>query len=182
MQTGIDFLREQVDQAIVLHEALIASMTSHESEADDQRYQDLCGRHAAHMRGHQRLLQAFQSKLGDQPSTPAPADILGAVKRVAGTAVGLARTLADTSQSDYSRLTGDLTLVRQLEVTFRTFRDAGRELGISDLAKLGEIAERHHDEYSAEAKRLLTQLFIERAKDAAAIVRPVTEHHADSAG
>jgi len=180
MQTGIDFLRDQVDQAIALHQALIASMTSHESEADDQRYRDLCGRHAAHMRGHQHLLEAFREKLTDHTTTSA--DVLSAVKRAAGTAMGLARSLADTTQSDYSRLSGDLTLVRQLEVTFRTFREAGRQLGISELAKLGEIAERHHDEYSAEAKRLLTQLFIERARDSASTTKPVTEHRAESSG
>src|SRR4051812_26844831 len=115
MQTGIDFLREQLDQAISLHQALITSMTSHESEADDQRYQDLCGRHAAPMRQHQAMLETFRSKLGDRQPTQNPADILGVVKRAAGSAVGLARSLADTTQTDYTRLAGDLALVRQLE-------------------------------------------------------------------
>jgi ferritin-like metal-binding protein YciE len=181
MQTGIDFLRDQVDDAIALHKALIESMSTHESDADDQRYRDLCIRHEPHMRQHQTMLERLRASLGTQSST-APADVIGAMKKAAGTALGIARSFADTPQSDYMRLVGDLALVRQLEVTFRTFRDAGRQLGITQLAKLGEVAERHHDDYSAEAKRLLTQMFVERAKDAASIVKPMTESRADSLG
>ena len=66
-------------------------------------------------------------------------------------------------------------MARQLEVTFKIFRDAGRELRITRLAHFGEVAERHHDEYSADAKRLLTQMFVERAQSAGETVRSTAE-------
>src|SRR3954471_674092 len=184
MQTGIEFLKDQVDNAIAQHRALVDSMSDHESQADDQRYRDLCMRHAPRMREHQRMLEEFRASLGNtSTSTSAsPADIVGAAKRVAGTAFAAARSLADTPQSDYMRLVGDLALARNLEVTFKTFRDAGRQLGIERLAQLGEVSERHHDEYSAEAKRLIQQMFVERAQGAADVVRGVTDARADFRG
>src|ERR1051325_3410726 len=166
MRTGVEFLRDQGDDGISTHTLLRRSMTDHESTAADQRYQDLCFRHEPHMRQHQRLLEEVRATLGKVDTTPTPADVVDAVKRMAGSAFGTVRSLADAPQSDYSRLMDDLALVRQLEVSFKIFREAGRQLGIEPLARLGEIAERHHDEYSAEvrhhdeysaeAKRLLT--------------------------
>jgi hypothetical protein len=185
MQTGIEFLKDQVDIAIAQHRALIDSMSDHESQADDQRYRDLCMRHEPRMREHQRMLENFRASL-ESPSTAmastSPADIVGAAKRMAGTAFAAARSLADTSQSDYARLIGDLALARNLEVTFKTFRDAGRQLGIDRLAQLGEVAERHHDDYSADARRLIQQMFVEHAQGAAEVVRGVTDARADFRG
>jgi hypothetical protein len=64
-------------------------------------------------------------------------------------------------------------------VTFKTFRDAGRALRIDGLTKLGEMAERHHDDYSADAKRLLLQMFLERAQGSADVTRAVVDSRAD---
>jgi hypothetical protein len=192
MQNGIDFLKEQLDDAVASHSALLQSMSDHESQANDARYRDLCDRHLPRMREHQRALEEFRATLGSNttasgsstnaggiPMPPSPQDIVGAIKRVAGTALGVTRSFADTPQSDYTRLMGDIALARQLEVTFKTFRDAGRELHIDRLAQLGEMAERHHDDYSAEAKRLILQMFIERAQGAADVVRNVSDSRAD---
>lgn len=183
MQTGIDFLKEQLDDAIAAHSGLLQSMSDHEGEADDQRYRDLCSRHLPRMSEHQRSLEEFRAILGSttprSSTPPSPQDIVGAIKRVAGSAFATARSLADAPQSDYLRLMGDLALARQLEVTFKTFRDAGRELRIERLAQLGEMAERHHDDYSAEAKRLVLQMFVERAQGAAEVARTVSDSRAD---
>jgi hypothetical protein len=66
-------------------------------------------------------------------------------------------------------------------VTFKTFRDAGRTLRLDHLAHFGETAERHHDDYSADAKRLLLQMFVERAQDATDGARSVAaDSRADS--
>jgi hypothetical protein len=111
------------------------------------------------MREHQLMLEDLRTKLGAGKN-------LG---------VRIARSPADARVSDYQRLSADLDLARQLEVTFKTFRDAGRSLRIDDLARLGEMAERHHDDYSADAKRLLLQMFMERAQDATEAVRRVAE-------
>jgi hypothetical protein len=155
MQSGIDFLRTQVAEAAAVHSSLLESMIYHESEADDQRYRDLCDRHLPRMREHQLMLDDLRNTLG------APTHLR----------VRVARSLADARVSDYQRLEADLDLARQLEVTFKTFRDAGRSLRIDVLSRLGEMAERHHDDYSADAKRLLLQMFIERADGAADTVR-----------
>ncbi|HET9425987.1 MAG TPA: hypothetical protein VFO55_11485, partial [Gemmatimonadaceae bacterium] len=154
MQSGIDFLRAQVDDAVAIHSSLLQSMDSHEAEANDPRYRDLCERHLPRMREHQFALEELRTVLGQPAAGSPPAEIAGAIRKAAGSAIGIARSLADTAVSDYERLASDLDLARRLEVTFKTFRDAGRQLRIDRLAKLGEMAERHHDDYSAEAKRL----------------------------
>ena len=166
MQSGIDFLRAQVDEATAIHSSLLESVIYHESEANDPRYRDLCDRHLPRMREHQLMLDELRATLG--AGTPFPA-------------IRVTRGVADAPSSDYKRLSADLDLARRLEVTFKTFRDAGRSLRIDRLARLGETAERHHDDYSADAKRLLLQMFIERADGASDVVRvAATDSRADS--
>jgi hypothetical protein len=53
---------------------------------------------------------------------------------------------------------------RQAEDTFKTFRDAGRALGNTQLSQIGETGERHHDEYNREANRLVQLMFIEHVR------------------
>lgn len=166
MQSGIDFLRSQVAEAAAVHSALLESMIYHESEADDSRYRDLCDRHLPRMREHQLMLDELKTTLGGPRDFPQ---------------VRVPRSLADARVSDYQRLSEDLDLARRLEVTFKTFRDAGRTLRIDRLARLGEMAERHHDDYSADAKRLLLQMFIERAESDLENARRLTaDSRADS--
>jgi len=151
MQSGIDFLRAQVAEAASVHSSLLESMIYHESEANDPRYRDLCDRHLPRMREHQLMLEDLRSSLSAGATFPP---------------IRMAHAFADSPISDYKRLSDDLDMARRLEVTFKTIRDAGRSLKIDRLARLGEMAERHHDEYSSDAKRLLLQMFIERAHDA----------------
>jgi hypothetical protein len=74
----------------------------------------------------------------------------------------MARDLADAArESDFLRLVGDIVTSRQSEDTFKTFRDAGRQLGLQRLAQIGEQGERDHDEYAKDANRLVAQLFVE---------------------
>lgn len=158
MESGIDFLRSQISNAVMQHGTFLKSLEDHESEAQDERFRDLCTRHIPHMREHQRMLEQLQQDLhgGD-----------GAVKKVLGTALGVARDLADVArQNDFFRLVGDIVMARQAEDTFKTFREAGRQLGIRRLAQLGELAERHHDSYVHEANRLVQQMFVESARGA----------------
>lgn len=179
MLSGIDFIRAQVDDAVAVHSSLLQSMQSHEAEANDTRYRDLCDRHLPHMREHQLMLEELRTVLGsgaDATSPPTPAAV---IRKAVGSAVGMAQSLADAPTSDYERLESDLDLARRLEVTFKTFRDAGRALRIDRLAKVGELAERHHDDYSADAKRLLFQMFVERAQGAADVLRTVVDSRAD---
>jgi hypothetical protein len=181
MQSGIEFLRAQVADATAVHSALLESMNYHESEANDPRYRDLCDRHLPRMHAHQLRLEQLRDSLGAQKVANPPAELVGALRKAAGNAMGLVQSLADAPLSDYQRLSADLDLARRLEVTFKTFRDAGRALHIDSIAKVGEEAERHHDEYSADAKRLLLQMFIERAQSAAEVFREASaDGRADS--
>jgi hypothetical protein len=93
--------------------------------------------------------------------------------------MGVARDLADVvRESDFLRLVGDVVMARQAEDTFKTFREAGRTLGLQQLAQIGEIGERHHDEYVKEANKLVQQFFVEHVRGSEDAIRvaeqPVT--------
>jgi hypothetical protein len=133
------------------------------------------------MREHQRMLEELQRAIGTGNARDrSPLDnIGGTLKRVAGTAMGMAKDLADAPrQSDYLRLVEDIVLARQSEDTFKTFREGGRQLGIQQLAQVGEIGERHHDDYAKEANRLVQQMFVEHARGAEQLIisRTTPEH------
>ena len=171
MESGIEFLRSQVNNAVMQHGAFLQSLLDHESQAEDERYRNLCARHIPRMREHQRMLEEFQRSIGAESSGRAEGNVLenvaGAMKRAAGTALGMAKDLADAPrQSDFLRLVGDIVMSRQSEDTFKTFREAGRQLGLDQLAQMGEMGERHHDDYADEANRLAQQIFVERARGA----------------
>lgn len=172
MENGLPFLKSQIDNAVSQHALLLRSLQENESLAQDERYRDLCARHLPHMREHQRMLESFQEKLGGVST--GSTGISATVKDLAGKAMGLAKDLADAPrQNDFTRLLDDLVRARQCEDTFKLFREAGRTMGLSELAQIGEIAERHHDDYAQDASRLVQQMFVERARGAEQIVRSV---------
>src|SRR5688500_6547071 len=163
MDRGIDFLKSQVSNAVMQHRTMLQSIEDHESQAKDARFRDLCSRHIAKMREHQRMLEDYQGSLGGGE---------GLVKKAAGVAFGVARDLADVvRESDFLRLVGDVVMARQAEDTFKTFREAGRALNIQQLATIGEVGERHHDEYVKEANKLAQQMFIEHVRGAEGAVQ-----------
>ena len=163
MERGIDFLTGQVSNAVMQHRTLLQSLEDHESQAQDPRFRDLCSRHIPRMREHQRMLEDYQAALGGGG---------GIVKKAAGVALGVARDLADVArESDFLRLVGDIVMARQAEDTFKTFREAGRTLNIQQLATIGEIGERHHDDYVKEANKLAQQMFVEHARGAEGTAR-----------
>ena len=122
----------------------------------DGRFRDLCSRHIPRVREHQRMLEEYQTALGAEA---------GEGKKILGAMLGKARDLADSArESDFLRLVGDIVMSRQAEDTFKTFRDGGRALGNTQLAQIGEMGERHHDEYNREANRLVQLMFIEHVR------------------
>jgi hypothetical protein len=162
MDRGIDFLKSQINNAVAQHQTFLRALQDHESQADDPRFRDLCTRFIPKAREHQRMLEDYQLKVGAEA---------GVTKKALGAALGVARDLADAArESDFLRLVGDIVLARQAEDTFKTFREAGRALGDTELARVGEIGERGHDEYVKEANRLVQQLFIEHARTGTADV------------
>lgn len=156
MERGLDFLKSQINNAVMQHTAFLESLEGHEQQADDSRFRDLCSRHIPRVREHQRMLEDYQKMLGAEA---------GSGKKVLGAVLGKARDLADAArESDFLRLVGDIVMSRQAEDTFKTFRDAGRALGNTQLAEIGEVGERHHDEYNREANRLVQQMFVEHVR------------------
>ena len=170
MERGIEFLKAQVNNAVMQHRTFLQSLEDHEGQAEDRRFRDLCGRHIPRMREHQRMLEEYQQQLGAGE---------GLVKKAMGKAMGVARDLADAGrESDFLRLVGDIVMARQSEDTFKTFREAGKALGNTQLQQIGDTGERHHDEYVKEANRLVQQMFVEHVQGvdaAAAQTRTSTE-------
>ena len=156
MERGQDFLKSQVNNAVMQHQTFLKNLEDHESQAEDPRFRDLCSRFIPHVREHQRMLEQYQASIGAEA---------GAGKKALGAALGFARDLADAArESDFLRLVGDIVTSRQSEDTFKTFREAGRALGDAQLAQIGEMGERHHDEYAKEANRLVQQMFVEHVR------------------
>ena len=156
MERGTEFLKAQVNNAVMQHRTFLQALEDHEGQAEDVRFRDLCGRHIPHMREHQRMLEDYQQQLGAEE---------GMVKKAMGKAMGIARDLADSArESDFLRLVGDIVMARQSEDTFKTFREAGKALANEQLQRIGDIGERHHDEYVKEANRLAQSMFVEHVQ------------------
>lgn len=163
MERGVDFLRSQVANAVLVHRTYVRSLEDHEGQASDERYRNLCARALPKAIEHQRMLEEYQNALGAGE---------GLVKKAIGTAIGAARDLADVVQTDeFMRLCGDIIIARQLEDTFKTFREAGRTLGLQQLARIGEVGERDHDEFVKDANRLAQQMFSERVRGSESSLR-----------
>ncbi|HUQ45760.1 MAG TPA: hypothetical protein VM033_03865 [Gemmatimonadaceae bacterium] len=156
MDRGKDFLKSQVNNAVMQHKAFVENLVDHEKQAEDERFRALCAKFLPKAAAHQQMLEDYQRELGAET---------GAGKLWLGKAIGMARDLADAArESDFLRLVGDIVTSRQSEDTFKTFREAGRQLGIQRLAQIGEHGERDHDEYAKEANRLCAQLFAEHVR------------------
>jgi len=173
MDRGIDFLRSQINNAVMQHRTFLENLRDHESQAEDERYRALCTGFVPRAASHQQMLEDYQREIGAETGT---------AKEMLGKALGMARDLADAArESDFLRLVGDIVTSRQSEDTFKTFREAGRQLGLERLAQIGEQGERHHDDFNREANRLVQQLFVEHVRqgDTAGLnLRPSTSTNA----
>ena len=157
MDRGLDFIKSQVNNAVMQHKTFLDSLVDHEKEAEDPRFRDLCSQFIPSAREHQRMLEQYQHELGADS---------GVGKKVLGRVLSAGKDLADMArESDFIRLVEDIVMSRQSEDTFKTFRDAGRTLGMRRLAEIGEMGERHHDEFNRNANRLVQTMFVELAQD-----------------
>ena len=156
MDRGIDFLKSQINNAVMQHGTLLKNLEDHEKQAEDPRFRDLCSRSIPQMREHQRMLERYQQDIGAEA---------GVGKNLLGKAMGVARDLADAArESDFLRIVGDIVTARQSQDTFATFRFAGKELANPQLEQIGQVGERHHEEFVREANRLVQQMFVEHAR------------------
>ena len=159
MDRGMDFLKSQINNAVMQHQTFLENLEDHEGQAEDQRFRDLCSKSIPQMREHQRMLEQYQQQIGAE---------LGAGKKILGKALGIGRDLADAArESDFLRLVGDIVTARQSQDTAGTFRDAGRMLGNDQLSQLGETLERHHAEYVREANSLVVLMFVDHVRGTA---------------
>jgi cell division septum initiation protein DivIVA len=157
MDRGIDFLKSQINNAVMQHQTFVDNLADHEKQADDARFRALCSRFLPKAQANQRMLEDYQRELGAET---------GAAKKMLGKALGAARDLADAArESDFLRLVGDIVTSRQSEDTFKTFREAGRALGIARLQQIGDVGEREHDEFHREGNRLAQQMFVELVRE-----------------
>jgi len=157
MEQGRDFLRSQVNNAVAQHKAFLDSLADHARQAKDVRFRELCNRHLGAMHKHQGMLESYQRSLGGGE---------GAAQKVIATIANAGKDLVDAArQDDFVRLVGDIVMARQAEDTFKAFRDAGRELGEMELARIGEEGERDMDRYVEAANRLVRDMFVECAQE-----------------
>jgi hypothetical protein len=163
MDKGMDFLKSQINNAVAQHRAFTDSLRSHADSADDPRFRALCEKFLPRMTQHQGMLEQYQRSIGAGEG--------GVKKAISGVLETGKEWLTASRGDDYLGLVGDIVMARQAEDTFKTFREGGRILGEESLRKLGELGEREHDEYVAEANRLIQQLFVEHVQVAAPVSR-----------
>jgi hypothetical protein len=163
MEKGTDFLKSQVNNAVMQHKTFVDSLSAHADQAEDERFAVLCRKYLPRMMQHQRMLEQYQQTLGAEAGT---------AKKVMGRILEVGKEVVDSArETDFLRLVGDIVMARQSEDTFKTFREAGRQLGIQELARIGDVGEREHDDYVAEANRLAQALFVEHVQVGAAVAR-----------
>jgi hypothetical protein len=157
MKKGRDFLRAQVNNAIMQHRTLHENLQDHAKQAEDTRYRQLCERHLPHMEEHQRMLEEYGSTLGAEGG--------GGVKEMLGSALGKARDTVDAlREDDFLRVVGDVVTIRQAQDTFATFARVGETIGEPRLAEIGRKGEQDHDRMQREFNDLAQQMFIENVR------------------
>lgn len=164
MDRGIDFLKSQINNAVMQHQTFLENLEDHQTQAEDPRFQALCVRYLPMMRDHQRMLEQYQQSIGAET---------GVAKKALGKALGVARDLADAvRESDFLRLVGDIVTARQSQDTMATFREVGTAVGDTQLQQVGEMGARQHEEYAVEANRLAAQMFLEHMRGGEGAVVP----------
>ena len=155
MDTGRDFLVAQVNNACAQYEAFTKALRDHAAQADDERFRQLCMNTQHRADECYAMLGSYRDSLGETSG--------GGIKKAIGTVFGAARDLADAPRdSDFLRLVGDIVLGRQAEDTFKIFREAGRQLGIQQLARIGDMGEQIQDDYVHAALKICQTLFVEQ--------------------
>lgn len=161
MERGRDFLKAQVNNAVMQHKTLLENVEDHAKQADDGRYRALCQKYITGMQEHQRMIEAYATSIGSEGP--------GVVKRALGAALGKARDTVDAMrETDFLRLVGDIVTIRQAQDTFATFAAVGERIDEPRLAELGRTCERAHDEMQREFNQLVRSMFVDHVKSTVA--------------
>jgi hypothetical protein len=146
----------QINNAVAAHRSFIESLKNHATQARDPRFRELCQQYIPSMTQHHGMLEQYQSSIGAGEGT---------LKKAVGGFVSTAREWVEAAAGDdYMALVGDIVMGRQLEDTFKTFREGGRVLQDERLERLGDTGEADHDRYVRDANRLVPQLFVEQVR------------------
>jgi hypothetical protein len=157
MDTGRDFLRAQLNNAIMQHQALLESLRDHADQADDPRFRQLCQQYLPQMERHQGMIEEYGRSIGAEGS--------GGLKGMLGSALGKAKDAVDAMrETDFLRLVGDIVLIRQAQDTFATFASAGETLGEQRLAELGRMGEQEHDTMQRAFNSYCAELFVDHVQ------------------
>jgi hypothetical protein len=158
MDRGRDFLKSQVNNAIMQHRTLLENLRDHREQAQDDRYRQLCDRYLPHAEQHQQQLESYGGTIGVNPGE--------GFKEAIGAALGKARDVVDAvREDDFLRIVGDTVTIRQSQDTFSTFAEVGERIGEQQLADLGRRGAQDHVRMAEEFNDLTNQLFLERVKD-----------------
>jgi uncharacterized protein YukE len=155
MDTGREFLRAQVNNALALHHTVMDELESHARQAEEAAYRDLCRKWIPRMEGHQRKLDSYAASIG--------ADGSGGMKKALGDVLAKARNAVDAMrEDDFLRIVGDTVMARQLQDTFETFAFAGSRIGDKQLADIGTTLAAEHDEMQREFNGLTREMFVDQ--------------------
>ena len=153
METGHDFLRAQVNNCIMQHQALLNTLRDQVEQADDPHFRELCAKHIPIMERHQTMVEAYGNTIGTHGG--------GALKNALGAVLSKARDAVDSfRETDFLRVVGDIVMIRQAQDTFATFARAGELLGKKELAELGRACEADHIETQREFNEYIATLFV----------------------
>jgi hypothetical protein len=158
MDRGRDFLKAQVNNAIMQHRTLLENLEDHAQQAEDNRYRQLCEQHLPHMREHQQMLEGDGGTIGAEGGE--------GVKGAIGSVLGKARDAVDAvREDDFLRIVGDVVTIRQAQDTFSTFAEVGERIGEQKLAQIGRRGADDHGRMAEQFNDLTNQLFLERVRD-----------------
>jgi ferritin-like metal-binding protein YciE len=158
MDTGRDFLKAQLNNAIAQHQTLVEALRDHAEQADDPRYRQLCQQFLPQTERHQGMLEEYGKSMG--------ADSGGGIKGALGSVIGKARDAVDAlRETDFLRVVGDIVMIRQAQDTFGTFARAGERLGEQRLAELGRMGEQEHDQMQRQFNQYCAELFVDHVQN-----------------
>jgi len=66
MERGTEFLKSQVNNAVMQHRTFVDSLEHHVKQAEDPRFRQLCQKHLPRMTEHQGMLEQYQRSLGGE--------------------------------------------------------------------------------------------------------------------
>src|SRR4051812_18100578 len=63
MDRGIDFLKSQINNAVMQHKTFVENLTDHSTQAEDERFRALCNTFLPKATAHQQMLEDYQREI-----------------------------------------------------------------------------------------------------------------------